>query len=176
MENLRKGREIIGLPVVSLTSGEELGAVEDLLWNEQEGRLSGLVLLEAGAVKRQRLLPFDQIKCIGADAVTVQAEDLAAECPPEDGRLSLLNGLPVLSEEGESLGTIEDFVFSPEDGRVEGYDLSAGLVGDLLSGRCLIPRQAVVVWGKESVVVSKSGIEKRGEDHAVSDLPQQPDR
>ncbi len=168
---MRKGREIIGLPVVSLATGKELGLVEDLLWDHQGRRITHLVISEKGISKGPRLVSFHDILGIGDDAVTVAGDSLpqGVQDPEVDTRTSRLAGLPVLTAGGNNVGTIEDIVFASGDGTLLGYEISSGLVGDLVSGRDVLTPDTVITWGEEAVIVSNTQ-DSRGESDAVSDL------
>lgn len=171
MDGLRKGREIIGLPVVSLATGKELGLVEDLLWDHQGRRITHLVIGEKGISKESRWVSFHDILGIGDDAVTVAGDSLpdGVQDPEVDTRASRLTGLPVLTAGGNNVGTIEDVVFASEDGRLLGYEISSGLVGDLVSGRDVLAPDTVITWGEEAVIVNDYQ-DSRRENDAVSDL------
>jgi uncharacterized protein YrrD len=44
-------------------------------------------------------------------------------------------------------------VFDDNGELLVGYEVSGGLVGDFISGREVLPPDAVLVWGVEAVVV-----------------------
>ncbi|MGB4504130.1 MAG: PRC-barrel domain-containing protein [Syntrophaceticus sp.] len=165
---MRKGREIIGLPVVSLATGKEIGVVDDILWSHQDSRIRYLVVGD-------HCIPFSDISSIGTDAITVSGVEVL-KVKDEDGDLSELRsvnqtgGELVLSEDGENLGTLKDVLFDTDEGKLLGYELSAGVVGDLLSGRMIMSPEMVFSWGKESIIAGISG-SNRGDQGAVSDMP-----
>lgn len=155
---MRKGRETIGLPVVSLKSGKELGFVEDLVWSHQERRVSHLIVRDKGLTRKEYLVDLSSVASVGDDAVTVTGEDSLSEVSkPADGyaRLGSLTGLPAMTTGGNNLGTIEDLVFALNEGRLLGYELSAGLVGDLVSGRELLEPEKILTWGEDAVIVNE---------------------
>jgi uncharacterized protein YrrD len=171
---LRKGRDVIGLPVISLATGKELGVVEDLIWSHEELKITHLVVNAKGFLNRTWYIPLEEVKGIGDDAVTVDGEEILekGECQPEGKRVNEIAGGVVVTEEGRNLGTLED-VFFDGPGRLLGYEVSTGLVGDLLSGRMIMPPEMVVTWGKEAVIASYTGLDGGEEDRAVSDLSEQ---
>ena len=69
---MQKGREITGLPVVSLASGKEIGSVDDILWSHPDLKIRNLVVGE-------HYLPFPGISAIGTDAVTISGPEVLEE-------------------------------------------------------------------------------------------------
>lgn len=173
---MRKGREIIGLPVIGLPSGKEIGVVDDIIWSHQEQKITHLVVAGKGVFNRCRYISFEEIKSIGDDAVTVD-EEIWKESPLSiDGkRVSQIAGDLVLTEDGQNIGTLEDLFFNGATGKLLGYEVSTGLVGDLLSGRMTMPPEKVLTWGEEAIIADYNSLD-RGEDDAVPNLPEQPDR
>jgi uncharacterized protein YrrD len=187
---LQKGREIIGLPVVSLDTGDEIGVVEDILWSHRDMRICCLVLGDY-------CLPFAEISSIGTDAITVSGREVLQEdgvslcetreafsLPKEDSgtpsetrepspclrSVNQTGGELVLSQDGNNLGTFKDVIFDADEGKLLGYELSTGVVGDLLSGRMIILPEMVLSWGKEAIIAGFTGTD-RGDQNAVSDMP-----
>ncbi|MGB9792753.1 MAG: PRC-barrel domain-containing protein [Thermacetogeniaceae bacterium] len=178
---MRKGREIIGLPVVSVVTGKELGMVEEILWDHQDRRITSLVVGEKKNsrkdFKNSHVVAMEEILGIGEHAVTIERDSLSeTEMKERVGRPTTgVKGVPVITTDGNQLGTVEDVVFSETDGKLVGYEISSGLVGDIVSGRFILNPEAVVTWGEEMVIVNSSaydnGAEKlRGGSDAVSDL------
>lgn len=165
---MRRGRGVIGLPVVSLTTGKELGYVKDLVWSHEQRKLTGIGVDGKGAWNSEKMVSFDDIASIGQDAITVADSSGLQRKGRAGGRacgrsLDSSSGALVVTETGRNLGTMQDLVFDEDSGELIGYEVSAGLVGDLITGRDLLPPQAVLVWGAETVVVQDLEV-KKGED------------
>lgn len=167
-----KGREIIGLPVVSLAAGKEIGVVEDILWSHPELKIHYLVIDEKGALNRSRYLPFTEIISIGTDAVTVSGQQVVEEEDEVSVGKSVkqTGGELVMTQDGKNLGTLEDVVFDADEGKLLGYEVSTGLVGDLLSGRMTLPPEMICTWGKEAIITGYT-CPDRGDQDAVPDMP-----
>ncbi|MGB3912726.1 MAG: PRC-barrel domain-containing protein [Thermacetogeniaceae bacterium] len=161
---LYKAREIIGLPVVSLDTGKEIGVVTDLLWSHPEKKIICLVV-------EDRHLSFTNINSIGKDAVTVSSAEVLEEERdyPEATSLNQKEDELVLTQDGQNLGTLNDVIFDVTEGKLLGYEVSTGLVGDLLTGRMVMSPEMVATWGKEAIIAGCTGI-NRGEQGAVSDM------
>jgi uncharacterized protein YrrD len=127
-----------------------------------------------GLISKIQLIPYRSIASIGSDAVTLNGdfEDIDDEMAASGTGSGQLAGCPVLSEQGQNLGTIEDVVFQTSDGELVGYEMSTGLVGDLLSGRRLLPLEDILTWGDQAVIVKEKDSKTRGKNNAVSYLPE----
>ena len=58
---MRRGREIVGLPVIKLSTGKELGLVTDLSWNHDQRKIKAISLDTGGVVSRPGSIPFDEL-------------------------------------------------------------------------------------------------------------------
>ncbi len=152
---MRRGREIIGLPVIKLATGKELGWVADLSWNHEQRKIKGISLDTGGVVYRSGSIPFSEIAFIGQDAVTLADEATSREGTDSSGDKSIgaVAGVLVVTDTGRNLGTLQDLVFDDSGKSLVGYEISGGLVGDFISGREVLPPEAVLAWGTETVVV-----------------------
>jgi uncharacterized protein YrrD len=152
---MRRGREIVGLPVIKLSTGKKLGMVTDLSWNHELRKIKAISLETGGAVSRVKPIPVDDIAFMGQDAVTIADEATTGEKADSDGDKSIgaIAGVLVVTDTGRNLGTLQDLVFDDNGELLVGYEVSGGLVGDFISGREVLPPEAVLVWGAEAIVV-----------------------
>ena len=63
-----------------------------------------------------------------------------------------ITGTEIVTQEGEKIGEVRD-IFVNERGRVEGYEVSRGMVSDL-RGRKFLPMENVEAIGKDTIIVS----------------------
>jgi len=166
---MRRRADLCGLPVVEIDSGRTLGQIADTVFDLDRGRLEGFIV--EGAAGRV-YLSFDQVYNIGANAVTVGAEaylhPAAAspgsapgatgtdDCPPAGRRAPL--GLRVVTRGGQLAGLIDDIIFDPESGTVWGYQVTTGLLSDLVDGKKAVPLTDELVIGPDSVIVPDGGL------------------
>lgn len=119
--------DLIGRPVLDLSTATTVGRVVDVVLDVPGRRLHALRIGKSSGMGEW--LPWEQIKAIGADAVTVQAVDRIGTVPDElPGRWLRADkalGGRVLSDGGRELGTLADVDIDAETGAVE-----AVVVGD----------------------------------------------
>lgn len=124
--------QINGLPVVTVTGGEDLAEVRDVVYNPRAGRLVGLTLNKRGRFsgRAREVLPAEAIHAIGRDAVMIlDASALSApeDAPDEVARPAVernVIGNDVLTEGGVNLGTVRDLaLLVGGGGEVVGYQI-----------------------------------------------------
>lgn len=145
--------ELLGLPVVAAGTGRRLGRVQDLVLDAAGTRVTGLLLDGGGWMRAPRLVPWTEVAGL-ADAVVTRAAP--APTPTAGPTWRGLNGMPVLTEAGAELGGLADLWFRP-DGVLTGYQLSCGLIDDLLSGQPVLRGPAPLRLGEEAVFLVPSG-------------------
>jgi uncharacterized protein YrrD/pyrimidine deaminase RibD-like protein len=156
---MRKGREIIGKSVVSYDTGERFSSIQDLIFDQNDNRLLGFLVEEAGWFKDARILPLKEVQAIGLDAVVVATKDAVVESHQYDVALNILKqnnilkGTRIMTTDGRDLGTLIDLYFDERTGIVEGYEASGGLFADVYSGRSFVPAPQTLKIGKDVAFV-----------------------
>lgn len=157
---MRKGRELLGLPVISLDTGTRVGQVMDLIFDASSRRISGVVLEPEGWFRDVRVIPLEQLAGVGQDALTIRGKkaiQTAGSGSRLGGRaqssLAKTRGKQVLTTGGIEIGTVEDMVVEFPGGHVEGLELSGGLVNDVVKGRAVLAETEVITFGKDALIV-----------------------
>lgn len=156
---MRRSREIIGLPVLSLAAGKHLYEVKDLLIDPKENRVLAILLDEGGLSDTAKIIHFENIKSMGRDAVIIQDETAVAPAS-SDERMSLakertrvLSGVSVYTEDGRYLGKIDDLYVEENTGKITGYDLMGGLIQTTLRGKHFLPVPETSIIGTDVIFV-----------------------
>lgn len=155
---MRKSQDVIGLPVLTIDTGKQIGVVRDLLF-DREQRVFGLLVENEGWVKRARYIPRTHVTSIGCDAVTVQSESVLESLEDDDGIYGMcsgkrrLKGLPVVTATGRELGRLENVYFMEEVGTLIGYELTEGLLHDWREGRKALKTSKPLIWGNDALIV-----------------------
>lgn len=160
---MQKITELLGLPVIDLSTGKQIGKVQDVVIDVLNYRMMGVLLCHAGWFHSGRGIMLEDMKSIGSDSITIademvifKQENLAAE------QQTLLNegiiGKHLVTTGGKTLGTLSDIYVDTKTGLLTGYELSDSVIRDLLEGRRTMPLPAVQKIGEETVVVGDSVI------------------
>lgn len=159
------GSELLGLPVLDAATGRRVGRVHDLALAPDATRLAGLVLAPAIWWQGPRLLPWDDVHSAGRSAVLARRGPAAGTVGP---RWRELSGKPLVTDRGDELGLLAD-LWIGRGGTVVGYQLSCGLVEDLLEGQPVLPGPLRLTPGPVSVLVPAAAMNSGGE---CFELPQ----
>jgi uncharacterized protein YrrD len=136
---LLHGKDLAGMPVVDISTGDDLAGVRDVVFDPEQGSLAGLTLMKRNFWhgRMRETLPLDGIASIGTHAVMVSDYGALAD-PTEapsavteaDPHLDVLDNM-VVTESGRQLGKIVDVIIVGGDApRVVGFQVSGGAVGD----------------------------------------------
>jgi uncharacterized protein YrrD len=99
---------------------------------------------------------LELVQKMGSDAVLID-EEAKAEFSDDGCGIKSLKGCSVISSEGKDLGTVEDLIMEVQDGRVLGWEISDGLVQDLVEGRRVLPVGSVITCGLDRFIVQEGG-------------------
>jgi uncharacterized protein YrrD len=154
-----KGRDILGKPVVSYQTGERIDTVKDLVFDQNNNQLLGLLLEEAGWLRSAKAVLLKNVQAIGPDAVIVPSKDSivnANDIAILENILkhnNILKGTHIMTTDGRDLGTMIDLYFDEQTGSVEGYEVSGGLFADAYSGRSFVPAIQTLKIGEDVAFV-----------------------
>ena len=145
----------MGLPIIDLSRGIRVAEVKDLICDHRQGRVVGLLLDKGGLLRAGKAIPWQLIYSIGQDAVTIQ--DSSGILPlkavwPEHNHNKYV-GKEVLTTSGQYLGLVDDLALDTTTGRIMGCVLTDGIVGDILSGRAIIPVVESARINDENIIV-----------------------
>ncbi|MFW5999330.1 MAG: PRC-barrel domain-containing protein [Halanaerobiaceae bacterium] len=153
--NLRRGEELIGLSVITLNGGKIVGEVKDVVYVPVSRRLKGLLIMREG---NNFFLSAHNIHDLGRDVVIIENSDCLQECRDMPGlgikcENNTLAGERVITENGRELGMVTDLVINEDDLEITGYELSAGLISDLLDGRNTISLESDIQYGRDRLIL-----------------------
>jgi len=164
---LKTGRELAGLAVVTLTGGERLGRIADVVF-QTTGQVTGFLVDRGGMFTKPQFLAAAQVRGLGADALTIEAETALTEATPlstEEMAAKALEGRPVLNQAGTILGKVADVAVDTETLLVPHLLLATGLLDNALHGKPQLPLSQVQTIGADSVIVSNTYDPKSPESH-----------
>ncbi|KUO58765.1 MAG: hypothetical protein APF84_10145 [Gracilibacter sp. BRH_c7a] len=148
---MKRMRDIVRLPVLKLQTGEHLGWVKDILFDEKKCIVTGIIL-----EKDSFLTPHTQI--ISRDDIVACAKDSlnVKEFTNEKVNGSLWShkiGNKVYNDQGEQIGTVGDIFVDNTFKDITGYEISDGLFADLFDGRGAILEKNIIADGKDVIIV-----------------------
>ncbi len=158
-----RSKRLPGLPVICITTGDQLGRVKRAIIDPQAKRVAGLAV--AGSTfGGRRVLPINAVHALGSHAVTVaQAEDLRH--PKDEGAAELVArdrvkvvGAPVITARGVLVGTVVDYEIG-ERGSIDQLYVSQNLWKAIAGGDLSVPGEMLIALGRDAAIVADELLE-----------------
>lgn len=153
---MKKTRQFMGLPVMGIEKGEELGKVYGLLVNPDTGRVDYLLLDRQMWYSELRSLTYDAVLGVGEFAVTTQND--REICPvgsmPEvvsllEKRVQVIKA-GVMTRSGELVGSITEYYIDEKTGKIIGCEMSKNGDGNIAG---IIPAEKIITFGPRYIVI-----------------------
>jgi len=156
---MRKSRNFLSLPVVSLDEGKEIGRVRALVINPNTAEVAALLVQHGGFFSEQKVIPYPRVVSAGNNALTIQKAGSAEKLTSLPQIINLvkenvqLKGARVITEGGTALGVVEEFFVDPATGKITAFEIGGKFGDKLLKGRAVLPAGEVRTIGKDVLVV-----------------------
>lgn len=162
---LQRYSEVLNLPVICADSGKKAGVVKDILFHLDSRTVKALLLEHSGISLNKRVVFVSELLSLGREAAIVNSgsrvSDMSrAEYTEAFRDEGALLGLRVYSKDGGELGVVRDVIFDYKTGKIEGFEISDGLIRDVMQGRRLLPLFGKVELGEEYAVVDREAVEE----------------
>ncbi|WP_353892557.1 PRC-barrel domain-containing protein [Proteinivorax hydrogeniformans] len=162
---------LVGMPLLAIDKGEKVGEFCEGYISTLEHKLAGLILRKASIISQPYGVLPSQVN-VGESAIVLKEKekpkilDLHEHCLP----YARIKEKPIYSKNGENLGNIQDVLFLKETGQILGFEVSDGVVNDILNGRGIIPVPSSTIYGKDTIVVPNEVIDMAKEQLTLQDL------
>ena len=157
---MKTTQQIVGLPVISISDGNEIGKVKNVIINAAKGTVDFFIIDSGARSLAGGVIPAGRVLGIGEYALTIQEPDDISDIVKIPAAIELLqknitvSGTRVLTKKGSLLGESGDIYINEAD---ESYSI----VGvefvpdkpDLRSG--IISRSSIITFGKNLLVVNE---------------------
>ena len=159
---MKKSIEIIGLPVISITEGRELGMSKTLLIDAKNGTIAAITIEDEDWYRGVKLLPYSSVIAIGEDAVTVTnseniltLEDAGDYEAMMDANIKII-GTKAITKSGTIQGKVVE-IYVGDNGKIEKCEIEArdGSLSEITADQ-------ISIFGKQVTVID-SDLEKKTE-------------
>ena len=156
---MRKGKSVIGKPILSLADGARLQTVKDVILGANNDSVVGLLADEGGFLASSLVVPIEEVSSFGRDAVVVARRESVIPAKEAPGIASIvarhqsLLGTRVFTETGDDQGKLNDVYFDEPTGRILGFELSGGVFADAAQGMRYVPVEELVRVGPDVAYV-----------------------
>lgn len=155
---MKKTQEILGLPIISISDGMEVGKVKSIIINADKGAIDYIVVDSGIQILSAKIIPTDNILGVGEYALTIENDGSINDISKIPAAIDLLQkniqvkGTKVLTKKGRLIGEIGDiYVDENECCKITGLEYIADITQKRIR---IIPRESVVTFGKNLVVVT----------------------
>lgn len=155
---MEKLRNLLGLPVLVTETGTQIGEVKEVILDLEQAVVRGIVLVDANLFSNNQGVMFKDVCRVGKDAIMLRTTYAVQELTPArmPGTVYYLCDLldkQIYTDTGLCLGILVDALFDDATGEIKAYELSDGLIIDLLYGRKFMPLPQAQVVGQERLIV-----------------------
>ncbi len=167
---MKKSVEIIGLPVISITEGRELGMSKSLLIDAPNGSVAAITIEDEDWYRGVKLLPYSSVIAIGEDAVTITnseniltLEDAGDYEAMMDANIKII-GTKAITKSGTIQGKVVE-IYIGDNGKIEKCEIEGrdGSLSEIVSDQ-------ISIFGKQVTVID-SDFEKKTEIIAPVETP-----
>ena len=167
---MKKSVEIIGLPVISITEGRELGMSKSLLIDAPNGSVAAITIEDEDWYRGVKLLPYSSVIAIGEDAVTITnseniltLEDAGDYEAMMDANIKII-GTKAITKSGTIQGKVVE-IYIGDNGKIEKCEIEGrdGSISEIVS-------EQISIFGKQVTVID-SDFEKKTEIIAPVETP-----
>ena len=159
---MKKSVEILGLPIISITEGRELGMSKTLLIDAKNGKVAAITIADEDWYRGVKLIPYESVIAIGDDAVTITNSENILKLDDAGDYETLLDenirviGTKAITKTGSIQGKISE-LFIGDDGTIEKCEITApdGTSSEVMADQ-------ISIFGKQVTVIDPTG-EKKNE-------------
>jgi len=154
---MKKSQQIIGLPIISISDGNEVGKVKNIIINSEKGSIDYFVVDSGIQALSTRVIPTTNVLGIGEYAMTILNPDAISDISKIPVAIELLQKnitvkeTKVLTKKGSLIGETGDIFVDVDNGcLIVGIEYIADITQKKVR---LIPRSSVITYGKTLLVV-----------------------
>ncbi|KHF29693.1 PRC-barrel domain protein [Anoxybacillus sp. BCO1] len=165
---MKSSTQVIGLPVISIQNGVQLGQVKSLVLNPEKGTVDFLIVDQENWEISMKAIPFRNVIGIGEFAVTVEEERAVLDLNVIPIANELVNKkiaikqAKVMTRKGQLLGEATEFYIDEETGQITGIEVQIG------NESRIVRADHVITYGKELLIVHEDAQQTAASD--VSEL------
>lgn len=154
---MKKSEEIIGLPIISISDGNEVGKVKAILINEVKGSIDYVIVDNGINLLNDKVISTEKVLGIGEYALTIENEDVIKDISEIPAAIELykkniaVKGTKIMTKKGQLIGQTGD-IYVNEDNNcsIVGLEFINNKTQDSVK---IIPRKSVITFGKNLLIV-----------------------
>lgn len=158
---MQKIRCLLDLPILEIKSGAQIGEAQEVVLDIEKAAVVGIIITGANWFSESQGIYFRDIQRIGRDAIMVHNKEVVTSLSDLQQSTGVycsksLFEKQIYTEAGISLGSLVDILFDESTGEIREYELSDGIVTDLLRGRMIMPMPQAQVVSTDKLIVPET--------------------
>lgn len=156
VNKMKKSNQIVGLPIICISDGSEIGAVKSLVINPDKGSIDFIIIEKEDWQVSVKAIPYKKVVGIGEYAVTVESDNAVIdlnEIPIANQLVNKkikINGSKVMTRKGELIGEIIEYYLDEDNGQILGASLNVA------NREVIIASSSVITYGREIIIVKEN--------------------
>lgn len=173
---MKPTKDIIGLRIISISDGTQVGLVKDFVLNPQGKTLDFFIIDQPTDYFGAKVIPFADILGLGEFAITIPHSNVIQDVAQNIEVINLLNqdtrvlGTKVLTKKGQLVGEVKEILIDEETGRIASCLFEAdGKMHEINAER-------IITLGKELLIIEGDQMLQSPEisGQSTKDLSQMP--
>jgi uncharacterized protein YrrD len=159
----------LGLPIVSVKTGQKLCKIKDFVIDYSTGRFLGVFCFRQGFIFSAKFfIKTERIKNFGENAAMIENETALEN--PKQKQNEKVAGLikekikikenKVLTESGSNLGKAKNYEVDLISQKLSKITVSGGIFGDFLRGEVIIPHEKIISIGRDAIIVKDAVVKE----------------
>lgn len=153
---MKKSVDMLGLPIISITEGKELGISKSLVIDAANGLVTALVIEDEDWYRGVKILPYTSVIAIGDDAITITSSESILSIAESNEFEPLLTanirviGTKAITKAGSIHGIVNEIIID-DNGRIAACEIQTP------EGDCNeVSSDQVSVFGKQVTVIDSA--------------------
>ena len=169
---MKPSKVIIGLRIISISNGTQVGVVKDLVFNQQSKSLDFLIIDQPSDYFGAKIIPFADILGLGEFAITIPHQGVVQDVAQNTEVQQLLKqdirviGTNVLTKKGQLIGEVKEIIIDEETGHIASCLFESD--GQMQE----IEAEKIITLGKELLIIEGEPSLSNKEIVAVTNEPQ----
>ncbi len=153
---MKTSKQIIGLPIISINDGKELGTVKSLVVNPEQGTIDFITIHHEDWQISVKAIPFKKVIGVGDYALTVESEMNIIDLTeiPIANQLVAKNikiiGAKIMTKKGQLLGQVTELYVNEDNGSIVALELS------FTNEHVFLASNHVLTYGKDILIVEEN--------------------
>ncbi len=159
VEMMKLSKEVVGLPIICISDGKEIGTVKSLIVNNEKGSIDFLTINHEDMEFNVKAIPFKKVIGIGEYAVTIESDNAILNLTeiPVANQLIMkkvkIIDTKVMTRLGKLLGDVYEFAIDEDTGAIQAILLH------VQEKEVVLDVKNVITYGKDLIVVNENAEE-----------------